>query len=217
MANGLGVTKAAISSWETGKNVISQPIALSIEYIFGISSRWILEGIPPQFSRQHADQAAGDMSRPLLQGAPSCGPGGEIQDPGPSAKRYNFHVDLPFAGGRGLRSHDDLFYARVAGDSMRPTINDGDLVLLDVDLEQRITPRSNGVYLVRRHPADLDTRVKRVRLDEARHQLVLSSDNHSYPPLTVELDDVPLHQLLLGRVLWVGHFLLESPPPERDW
>ena len=100
---------------------------------------------------------------------------------------------------------------------MRPTIQDKEIVLVNTALGIRMEPRNNGIYLVRRSPDDDEARVKRIRLDRDRRQLVLASDNRAFPQAQIDLDHVPLHQLVLGRVVWVGRYLLDTDPPAEDW
>ena len=100
---------------------------------------------------------------------------------------------------------------------MQPTILDKEIVLLNASMQIRMEPKNNGIYLVRRSPEDNEARVKRVRLDKTKGQLVLASDNRSYPTVMVDLDGAPIHQLILGRVVWVGRYLLDTDPPEEDW
>lgn len=100
---------------------------------------------------------------------------------------------------------------------MRPTIQDKEIVLVNTAMEIRMKPRNNGIYLVRRSPEGDDARVKRIRLDTDRRQLVMASDNRVFPPATIDLDDIPLQQLILGRVVWVGRYLLDTDPPAEDW
>ena len=100
---------------------------------------------------------------------------------------------------------------------MVPTIQDKEIVLVNTAMGIRTEPRNNGIYLVRRAQEDSDARVKRIRLDRERRQLVLGSDNRSFQPAFIDLDGVPLHQLILGRVCWVGRYLLDTDPPAEDW
>ena len=159
------------------------------------------------------------IDRPLIVGAASCGPGGEIHDPGPAATRYALRKDFAEriftrCGGGTER---DLFFLLCRGESMIPTIRDKEIVLLHAGLPQRLAPRNNGIYLVKREPHDTEARVKRLRIDKAKGELILGSDNRTFQSISVPLDSIPLHQLVLGRVVWVGRYLLDTDPPEEDW
>ena len=90
---------------------------------------------------------------------------------------------------------DDLAVITVHGDSMYPTLADGDTIL--VDLSQRAAGR-DGVYIVRFGEFVL---VKRLLIDPVRREVTISCDNENYPRLApVDPGDVDI----AGRVIWVG-------------
>ncbi len=83
-----------------------------------------------------------------------------------------------------------------AGDSMVPTINNGDMLLVDRMIDRVV---DDGIYVVVVGGGVL---VKRIQL---RHNgsVVLKSDNDRYDAQTIPGDEVP--QLVIeGRVRWVG-------------
>ncbi|MCB2061658.1 MAG: S24 family peptidase, partial [Novosphingobium sp.] len=78
----------------------------------------------------------------------------------------------------------------VAGDSMEPTLRDGDEILVD----RRPGPLRDGVHVVR-----LDDAVLVKRIDTGRSgKIVLISDNTAYSPVELEAGEVDV----LGRVVW---------------
>lgn len=80
----------------------------------------------------------------------------------------------------------------VAGDSMHPTLNDGDEILVD---QSRQIPR-DGIHVVRVGDSLL---VK--RLDTGMPgRLRLKSDNPAYDPIDLSPEDVAV----IGRVVWKG-------------
>lgn len=224
MGEPIGVSISAISRYEKDLAEVSLTIALALEHVFGLSASWLLEGkggmwLPEVGNRPGKGAKADFLDRPIIAGSASCGPGGEIHDPGPAAERFAlrraFANQMLQRSGGGLEQ--DLFFLRCSGDSMRPTIQDGEITLLNASMAVRTEPRPNGIYLVRRQVGDSETRVKRLRLDAIKRELVLSSDNRAYAPITVDLDGTPIHQLILGRVCWVARDLLEADPPVEDW
>lgn len=221
----MGYGKAAISTWETGRTEIGLTMAQSIQVNWGVNWRWLLFGEGDIWGETavnvvRQDAARADfLLRPEIDGSATCGPGGQIQEPGPMAPTHALARSLAekllhdSGGGR----EQDLFFLRCEGESMQPTIRDKEIVLINAALQGRMNPRNNAIYLVRRSPNSNDARVKRVRLDQDRHQLVLASDNRSFAPAIIDLDGIPLHQVVLGRVCWVGRHLLDTDPPEGDW
>ena len=89
---------------------------------------------------------------------------------------------------------DELFVARGEGDSMQPTILDGDIVLIDT--AQKTIRQQDRIWAV--NYGDLGV-IKRVRrLPNGHH--VLLSDNATVPP--VECADEEMQ--VIGRVIWIG-------------
>ena len=84
-----------------------------------------------------------------------------------------------------------LTCVRAAGDSMEPTIRDGDLVAVD---SGRTDPLEGSVFAVR---TDTGLVVKRLR--QTAGGWLLTSDNRTYAPRPVAADD-----RILGQVAWCG-------------
>jgi phage repressor protein C with HTH and peptisase S24 domain len=80
----------------------------------------------------------------------------------------------------------------VSGDSMEPTLRDGDEILVD----RTLRPSRDGIHVVR-----LGDSVLVKRLDTSRPgRIVLLSDNVAYPPVECPADEVQV----VGRVVWKG-------------
>jgi hypothetical protein len=91
---------------------------------------------------------------------------------------------------------DQLSIIRVAGDSMAPTLADGDEILVDRgDGAERLR---DGVYVLRRDDALL---VKRLALHPAGRGFAIRSDNPAYPGWP---DCEPDAIEIVGRVIWAG-------------
>lgn len=87
---------------------------------------------------------------------------------------------------------------RVEGDSMQPTLNDGDDIMVDEGATS--TPLRDGVHVIR---MDEMLMVKRLARGPAGRLSVLS-DNPAYPDWAdVAAKDV----IVIGRVIWVGRKL----------
>lgn len=97
---------------------------------------------------------------------------------------------------RGLMrgSFDQLFVARGVGDSMQPTLLDGDLVLIDAS--QRDIRQQDRIWAVSYGDLGMIKRVR--RLPGGTYQLL--SDNPAVPP--VACNDEEMH--VVGRVIWIG-------------
>lgn len=92
-----------------------------------------------------------------------------------------------------------LAIIRVEGDSMVPTLNHGDDIMVDsVDAVSRLR---DGIYVLRREGLLL---VKRIATSAVRGRVTIVSDNSAYPTEP----DVPVSAIdIVGRVLWTGRRL----------
>lgn len=127
----------------------------------------------------------------------SAGPGAENADHsklGTVAFRRDWLVREGISPG-------DAMVVSVKGDSMAPTLCDGDLVMIDT---RRRNPVGRKIYAL--VDADGQARVKRVeRLPEA---LLLQSDNDDYPTELIPATDANRVRIL-GEVVWWSHTVRE--------
>lgn len=93
-----------------------------------------------------------------------------------------------------LSAPKNLYFIHALGDSMTPTLNHGDIVLIDTGIKYAYV---DGVYVLRAHQRLFIKRV-RTRLDGAHE---ISSDNPNVKTVDVLNGD---HEVeILGRVVWV--------------
>jgi len=88
---------------------------------------------------------------------------------------------------------DSLEGIRVAGDSMEPTLRNGDVVLVN---RNDVMPK-DGVYVLR---IEEDLFVKRLA-KLSKSQVEIISDNPSYANYIIDLKNPPTHFQVIGRVL----------------
>jgi hypothetical protein len=98
---------------------------------------------------------------------------------------------------KGSTNH--LSFIRVQGDSMSPTLADGDDILVDgADGTDRLR---DGIYVLRRDDALM---VKRLAINPFAARATITSDNPAYP----EWRDVEMSTLtIIGRVVWASRRL----------
>jgi phage repressor protein C with HTH and peptisase S24 domain len=90
----------------------------------------------------------------------------------------------------------DLSIIRVRGDSMFPTLADGDDIM--VDRSAAGAQLHDGIYVLRR---DDTLAVKRIAVHPGSKKLTISSDNAAYPTWAdCDAEDVDV----IGRVVWAG-------------
>ena len=130
--------------------------------------------------------------QPQLAVGASAGPGAEPGDETPLASlAFQARFVRQIATGRP----EALTLIHVEGDSMLPTLADGDQILVDTDDRERLR---DGIYVLRTDDALL---VKRLSVHPATRRLSIRSDNEAYP----SWDDCdPAAVTVIGRVIWVG-------------
>jgi phage repressor protein C with HTH and peptisase S24 domain len=143
-----------------------------------------------------ADAPAGPVSVPLLDVGASAGAGADV-----NGERTRAHVAFDPAWLRRVASGgpEGLSIIRVEGDSMLPTLADGDEILVDrCDGRQRLR---DGIYVLRLEGALM---VKRLAFNPASKSVTIRSDNDAYPSWP---DCDPAKVELVGRAVWMGRRL----------
>lgn len=123
----------------------------------------------------------------------SAGPGAIPYD---EAGKAYFAFDETWLKGLTSSPSGRLSIIRVEGDSMAPTLNAGDDILVDLgDCDSRLR---DGIYVLR---ADDALVVKRLALHPAGSRVTVQSDNPAYPDWPdCDIDDLRC----IGRVIWAG-------------
>jgi phage repressor protein C with HTH and peptisase S24 domain len=144
-----------------------------------------------------AEGDGGFVAVPRLDVSASAGPGA-LDSGERRLGRIGFDGAWLRRLGLPASASDRLSLIRVDGDSMSPTLGDGDEILVDrADSAERLR---DGIYVLRLEDALV---VKRIALGPAR-RLSIRSDNEAYPSWP---DCDPDSVDLVGRVVWVGRRL----------
>jgi phage repressor protein C with HTH and peptisase S24 domain len=157
---------------------------------FGVSESML--GAPDE-----APEAEGDapVVVPRYDLGASAGPGSLPED-----ERARSHLAFDAKWLRRLVGDPkQLSMIRVEGDSMLPTLSDGDEIIVDRgDAGSRLR---DGIYVLRMEGALM---VKRLALNPAARRVAVRSDNPVYP----SWDDCDAADVeIVGRVVWVGRRL----------
>lgn len=134
---------------------------------------------------------------PRLEVRASAGPGAEMVSVEEQATAMAFAPGLL----RELASGNvaALSLIRVMGDSMVPTLGDGDDILVDRD--DAADRLRDGIYVLR---VDGQLIVKRLALHPGGRGFTIRSDNPHYPDRS---DYDPVSDALIGRVVWTARRL----------
>ncbi|KXX64037.1 XRE family transcriptional regulator [Marichromatium gracile] len=214
-----GVSKQAVSQWERALTEPHWEALLALQASRGVNPRWLLHGEGPMLLGEGAEPATAggcaglvhpivvwDDPADLPEGqyvliprrrvALSAGNGNLVFEE-EEAPPLAFTSD--WARQTGVRPGNAVVvYAK--GDSMEPGIRDGDVLLVDTDIEcDRV--REGRVYALR---YGQELRVKRLfrRYDGA---LILRSDNAGrYPDEIIPPEHQNGQVHVIGRVVWRG-------------
>jgi phage repressor protein C with HTH and peptisase S24 domain len=201
LARATGVSPSAFRKWLRGEAEPSRERLVALAQAAGVSVGWLAngEGQAPRFA-SGTGRRGGGTDAPvdwhdyvLLPRRPAAAAAGVETPPPPAdAEFIAFRHDWV----RGSLGIDParLLMETAAGESMQPSIQDGDLLLVD-GAENRF--RSFGVYVLEIAGERLVKRVQ-PKLDGS---LTLISDNSAY-----EAEHIPPSQAadirVIGRVLW---------------
>lgn len=116
----------------------------------------------------------------------------------PSTPKKRQLFDLSWINNENEVNKKDLMLVAVVGDSMIPTLNQSDLVLVD---GAKAHVPDDGLYVLRMDSALL---VKRLRKRPGRKVQVMS-DNEIYGSFDLNLAAPPEEMAVVGRVIWVGY------------
>lgn len=197
------ISRRAIGNYLSGKAEPSRPRLVAIARAAGVSVAWLVAGEGPMRPSREAEAwgaregPEGRVEQEVV--VPSARPWGE---PGEPALVHSKRVvdDLAFKTEWVRRalgvSPEVLVLIRAVGDSMEPTIRNGDLLLVDTSVNR---VGEDGIYVL---ALDGEFAVKRLQrfVDST---VVIKSDNPAYVEQTVSREQAArIH--IAGLVRWVG-------------
>ncbi|MGH7935371.1 MAG: XRE family transcriptional regulator [Candidatus Binataceae bacterium] len=192
LARAVGVSDNAIYKWVSGRGQPSMVSLVNLARAAGVSVEWLAtgRGIPSKSKSEACAPESSDYVTMPRQGLRGVGGRDAIQNQ-QIVDFINFRSDwIQRVFNVDPRS---LALVEAIGDSMSPTVDEGDLVLIDLR-ENRF--KSDGLYVLR-SGGDLSIKRLQCRPDGS---LMIRSDNSAYEPQRVAQDDI----VILGRVVWVG-------------
>jgi len=192
LAKAVGVSDNAIYKWVSGRGQPGMASLVSLARAEGVSVEWLATGegatkAPSEPSNSQDLFGFGATRRELLlpaEGATSvhCAQVVDVLRFQSDWLQRQFRVN-----------ENDLALIEVRGDSMAPTIDAGDLCLVNLADTRFI---HDGVYAFW---SEGELVVKRLQR-EANGTLMMLSDNPAYRPLRVRPEELTI----IGRVIWVG-------------
>ncbi len=187
LAKAVGVSDNAIYKWVSGRGQPGMTSLVNLAKAAGVSVEWLATG---EGSSKASSDSSDDVGFSATRGEvilPSDGTA--VVYSAQVVDVLRFHTDW-FTRHFGIAASDVALF-EVRGDSMTPTINAGDLCLVNL-LESHFT--RDGLYALCN---DSELGVRRLQR-EADGDLVILSDNSAYRPVHVKRDEITI----VGRVIW---------------
>ncbi|MGP1385715.1 MAG: XRE family transcriptional regulator [Thainema sp.] len=176
-ARNCGFSDTVLRQYLSGQSEPTRPALLAIARTANVSVEWLAAG-------QVATQ---DSIKALTQ-------------------KYSYKSPLAFDTDwlkeQFPKSFENLFLTEVLDESMEPTLQMGDLVLVNTN-ERDLTAVNHGIYLLKLDDHILIKRLQYV----AEHTLRVLSDNLAYENFSLELSEQSLSVSLMGKVVWFSRKL----------
>ncbi|HXT82341.1 MAG TPA: helix-turn-helix transcriptional regulator [Acetobacteraceae bacterium] len=207
LARAMGVSSSAFRKWLKGEAEPNRERLIALAAVAGVSIGWLVQGDGPLpvisdhgGGRRHQGAIAESEPTPpsgfvFLPRSPHAAAAGAGTPPAPEESEF-IGFRREWVSTRFGIGPDDLFLETAFGESMMPTIRDGDLLLVDTSNR---TFRNFGIYVLELNGERLVKRVQR------KHDgsLVLISDNTAYQPDSIP-GDLARSVNVVGRVVWSG-------------
>lgn len=180
-----------------GRRNVGEALARRIEERFNKEPGWMDSDADPSPYQEAGQEMAESLSEfvliPCYQATASMGPGEELTD----EDQINGHLAFKSIWLQKRRLNPRfLTVIDAVGDSMHPTISNGDVLL--VDLRQK-EPIDNRIFVLR-----MDDQLYAKRLHtRPNHTLNIQSDNPLSPPFDLDLEETT-GVAIIGRVIWAG-------------
>jgi len=198
LARRTGIPRRTLETYLTG---LAEPKAsrlAAIAMAAGVSLDWLVAGVEDKGRATNfsENEDKGWIDVPLYDVKVSAGHGALLaQERIITALKFRYYS----LARKGLRM-DELCAVQVTGDSMLPTLSEGDTLLVDCRLQE---PVGDDIFVIRLGEVLLAKRLQRL----ADGGLRIISDNPLYPPEAIAVADRP-QLALLGRVVWFGRWMI---------
>ena len=208
LAQQLGVTKTAISYWETNRISLSKTACHLAEQLHRISATWLLEGTGPKWLPTPSTaliETSGLVTRPLLTSIDAFLSDGSVKAPSEHAAFMGLPRDVVIAlldscqGG----TPEDLYFVKIQEHDLEPTLFPDDWALVHTGLAVRESILDHSLYLVRLLPEEAP-QVRRVAIDPFSHDLLVGVDVQTRIPIRIKVPATELQTMILGKVCWIG-------------
>ncbi len=182
-ANKLGYSYAAIQNWEKGKNISEASLNL-IEKTFNVNPNWLRTGIGSMFLDEK--EKSNVKIEPIVNQFIEIKEYPTVKASAGYGCIINEEVSKPYYVNASLVSNKDCeVVISVTGNSMSPTLEENDKILITSDYDYISKPKTNKLYVIHTDNAIYVKRFKQKKGDE----YIFISDNKEYGDIKLNIND----------------------------
>jgi SOS-response transcriptional repressor LexA len=194
------VSQSNIARIESGSLLPAVDLVSYLNVKLGVNPNWLLYGEGEMFLQSKRVSDSSNFQLVPVIGAATCGSSGRIAEKDIEGYKA-FEISF-------IRKFKNPALTRAKGDSMMPTIADGDLLLCDRDPYKCQHPDPESIYLVN-HPDSIDeVSIKVKKLILSKKTLTLIPLNPAFPPAAVDVTGKSILDIVLGQIVWIGRELI---------
>ena len=187
LAKALNVSRSAITQAKRNDSIPKKWI-FELSRLYNLNPAWLEKGTGPTFSNQNNYQEI-FLQVPKVRARLSAG-GGSFETEPEIEEFYSFRNDWLSKKGKS----EDMVLMDIIGNSMEPELKEGDTVLID---QSQKAVLAGAIYAV-----GLDDTIVVKRLEKRPKELVLFSENKSYPPIGFRGEEMNSVRII-GKVIWI--------------
>lgn len=197
MSDALGIDVKTVDRWLKGTSMPKFSDVARVAQLADVTLDWIATGEGPKIKGEPPSTTIPDLVQiPHYDVQASAGNGRFVEEE-KVLKTIPFRPEF-FTKNLG-RNPKDMVIIDATGDSMIPTMNDRDLVMIDTSTASE--PITAGIYAY-----TFEDAVFVKRLQRQPNGLLVTSDNKHYREFRIGNEDLERFRLL-GRVVWIGRML----------
>ncbi|MFT5163075.1 MAG: phage repressor protein C with HTH and peptisase S24 domain [Alteromonadaceae bacterium] len=164
---------------------------------FKVDLNWLLTGQASQSEQPTGEMPTRDLVfAPMFDVQASAGYGSLVES---ETVTESFGFNKSWLSSQLRVSSDNIAFITVSGESMQPTLDDGDMILVDLSQQQ---VQNEDIYLLQTDGALVTKRLKQQR----GGKLEVISDNPRYPSSVITPNEDE-HCQVVGKVVWCGRRL----------
>jgi phage repressor protein C with HTH and peptisase S24 domain len=187
LANTLNISRSAITQAKRNDSIPKKWI-VELSRLHNLNPAWLEKGAKPMFSNERSFQEI-FFQVPKVRARLSAG-GGSFETEQEIEEFYSFRKDWLSKKGKP----EDMVLMDIIGNSMEPELKGRDTVLID---QSQKAVLAGAIYAV-----GLDDTIVVKRLEKRPKELVLHSENASYPQITFRGEEIDSVRII-GKVIWV--------------